>query len=195
MIKNNRIVVDYSLSVLERNKASKLINEYKNEYIKPYDYIFMIKKGAVYIFAIAAVFNILLLILLSLDTSSDGNFFERIKVLSIILLSLFGLALGLLKIYDVVIDNVMRKHESIEQEDKEILQKVKLNRFFIENITSTVSGKTYWKNIKDSYKKDGFIFIHMLNDGCVVIPERIFSSESEAAEAYDFIRLQLAQNK
>lgn len=195
MIRKNRIAVDYSLSVLERSKASKLINEYKKEYIKPYDYIFVIKKVAVYIFVLAALFNIILLITLILKESPDGYFFERTKVLSIILLSLFGIALGLFKIYDVVINKVMIKQENIEQEDEETLQKVKLNRYFIENITNTASGKTYWKNIKDSYKKEGFIFIHMKNDQCIVIPERIFSSESEVAEVFDFIKLKIAQNK
>ncbi|CAM6969920.1 hypothetical protein LEADMM068B1_16080 [Leclercia adecarboxylata] len=35
MVRKNRIVVDYSLSVLERTKASKLINDHKKEYLKP----------------------------------------------------------------------------------------------------------------------------------------------------------------
>jgi len=187
--------VDYSLSVLERTKASKLINDYKKEYLKPYGYISLIQKAAVSILAVAVLFNLITLIQLSLKTAPDGDFMARTRMFSIALLVLFGVALALLKLYDVMMNNVMQKQQRVEQEDEESLQKVKLNRFFIENITPTASGKIYWKNVKDSYRKGGFIFIHMKNDNCVVIPERIFSSASEAAGVFDFINVQIAQNK
>ncbi len=195
MISKNRVVVDYSLSVLERTKASKLINDYKKEYLKPYGYISLIQKAAVSILAVAVLFNLITLIQLSLKTAPDGDFMARTRMFSIALLVLFGVALALLKLYDVMMNNVMQKQQRVEQEDEESLQKVKLNRFFIENITPTASGKIYWKNVKDSYRKGGFIFIHMKNDNCVVIPERIFSSASEAAGVFDFINVQIAQNK
>ena len=89
----------------------------------------------------------------------------------------------------------MQKQQRVGQEDQEPLQKVKLNRFFVETITPNASGKIYWRNVKDSYRKNGFIFIHMKNDNCVVIPERVFASASEAAEVFDFINEQIAQNK
>lgn len=195
MIKNSRIVVDYSLSVSERTQASKLINDHKKEYIKPYGHVALIQKAALYVFLLAALFNLLLLIQFSLKTAPDGDFIARMKTLSIILLVLFGVALGLFQLYDVMMKKVMARHQRAEQEDPETLQKVKLNRFFIENITPTAHGKAYWKNIKESYRKGGFIFIHMLNDNCVVIPERAFSSADEAAEVFDFIKSQIAQNK
>jgi len=34
----------------------------------------------------------------------------------------------------------------------------------------------------------------MKKDNCVVIPERVFASASEAAEVFDFLNLQIAQN-
>lgn len=195
MIKKNRIVVDYSLSVLERDKASKLIREYEKEHIKPYDSILFIKKAGVYVFAFAAIFNIIALVQPILDTSPGRSFFDADKILNIIVLSLFGFALILFEVYDVVINRAMKRRARLEQEDDESIQKVKLNRFFIESITNTASGKAYWKNIKNSYRKEGFIFIHMMNDRCVIIPERIFPSENEIAEVFGFIRTQMAANK
>ncbi|MEB6379004.1 YcxB family protein [Leclercia adecarboxylata] len=194
MINRNRIVVDYSLSVLERTQAAKLINDHKKAYIKPYGSVSLIQKAALCVFAISALFNFLLLIQFSLKTAPDGAFIARMKTLSIILLVLFGVALGLFQLYDVLLKKIMAKHQRAEQEDLDTLQKVKLNRFFIENITPTASGKVYWKNIKESYRKKGFIFIHMMNDNCVVIPERVFPSSEEAVKVFDFIKLQLAQN-
>nr|WP_270094498.1 YcxB family protein [Leclercia adecarboxylata] len=89
----------------------------------------------------------------------------------------------------------MQKQQQAEQEDEETLQKVKLNRFFIENITNTASVKIYWEKVKESYRKGGFIFIHMRSDNCVVIPERVFASANEAADVFDFINAQIAQNR
>lgn len=195
MIRNNRITVDYSLSVLERTTASKLIMDYEKEYIKPYQSVFLIRKAALYLFGFAALFNFLVLVQLILTTTPEGSVFARIRLISIIVLCIFGISLILFKIYDTVNDRIMRKHEISEQEDQETQQKVKLNRYFLEVITNTGSGKTYWKDIKASYRKKGFIFIHMLNDRCVVIPERIFPSENERVEIFNFIELQIAQNK
>lgn len=195
MIRKNRIVVDYSLSVSERTKASKRIHDHKKEYLKPYGYISLIQKAAVAVLAVAVLFNFITLLVIGLKTTPDVDFLARTKMFSIALLVLFGIALALFKLHDVMMNNVMQKQQVAEQEDPETLQKVKLNRFFIENITPTASGKIYWKNVKDSYRQDGFIFIHMMNDNCVVIPERVFSSASEAAEVFDFITLQIAQNK
>lgn len=192
MIRKNRIVVDYSLSVLERTQAGKLIHDHKKAYLKPYGYISLIQKAAVSILAIAVLFNVITLLQLSLRTTLDSDFLARTKMFSIALLVLFGVALALFKLYDVMINNVMQKQQQVEQE---ILQKVKLNRFFVETITPNASGKIYWKNVKDSYRENGFIFIHMKNDNCVVIPERVFASASEAAEVFDFITMQIAQNK
>ena len=195
MIRKNRIVVGYSLSVLERTQASKLIQDHKKEYLKPYGYISLIQKAAVPILAVAVLFNVITLLQFSLRTTLDSDFLARTKMFSIALLVLFGVALALFKLYDVLMNNVMQKQQPVEQEDVGILQKVKLNRFFVETITPNASGKIYWKNVKDSYRKNGFIFIHMKNDNCVVIPERVFASAGEAAEVFDFINVQIAQNK
>ncbi len=195
MIRKNRIVVGYSLSVLERTQASKLIHDHKKEYLKPYGYISLIQKAAVAILAVAVLFNVITLLQFSLRTTLDSDFLARTKMFSIALLVLFGVALALFKLYDVLMNNVMQKQQPVEQEDVGILQKVKLNRFFVEAITPNASGKIYWKNVKDSYRKNGFIFIHMKNDNCVVIPERVFASAGEAAEVFDFINVQIAQNK
>lgn len=195
MIKKNRIVVDYSLSALERTKAGKLINDHKKEQLKPYGSLFLIHKAAVFVLAVAALFNFITLLQLSLQTAPDGDFLARTKMFSIALLVLFGVALALFKLYDVVMNKVMQKQQQAEQEDEETLQKVKLNRFFIENITNTASVKIYWEKVKESYRKGGFIFIHMRSDNCVVIPERVFASANEAAEVFDFINAQIAQNR
>ncbi len=195
MIRKNRIVVGYSLSVLERTQASKLIRDHKKEYLKPYGYISLIQKAAVAILAVAVLFNVITLLQFSLRTTLDSDFLARTKMFSIALLVLFGVALALFKLYDVLMNNVMQKQQPVEQEDAGILQKVKLNRFFVETITPNASGKIYWKNVKDCYRKNGFIFIHMKNDNCVVIPERVFASAGEVAEVFDFINVQIAQNK
>ncbi|MWL75028.1 hypothetical protein GQM09_32130, partial [Escherichia coli] len=75
--------------------------------------------------------------------------------------------------YELLINKIMASREPQEQEDDETQHKVKLNRYFIEHITRVASGKTYWENIKESYRKGGFIFIHLRSNQCVVIPERI----------------------
>lgn len=74
MVRKNRIVVDYSLSVLERTKASKLINDHKKEYLKPYGYLSLIQKAAVSVLGIAALFTLITLLMLSLKTAPDAAF-------------------------------------------------------------------------------------------------------------------------
>ena len=194
MIKS-RAVFSFSLSVLERTKASQLINAHKDELIAPYDRVFLIKRAAILLVAAAALFTLLMLIMLSLKSSPDAAFMARVRLTSMILLGLFSAGGVLLKIYELLINKIMTRREPQEQKDGETLHKVKLNRYFIEHITRAGSGKTYWENIKESYKKGGFIFIHLRTNQCVVIPERIFTSPDEAAQTYDFIAAQIARHQ
>lgn len=114
---------------------------------------------------------------------------------SIIAFGLYALAVGVFYIYDAVMSRVAKKREAVEQQDEETEQTIKLNRCFVESVSVVTTGRVYWKNVKASYRREGFIFIHLLNDICFVIPERVLSSESEAAEVADFIRIQIARHK
>lgn len=194
MIKS-RMAFSFSLSVLERTRASQLINAHKDELIMPYDRVFLIKRAAILLLAAAALFTLLLLITLSITRSPDTAFMERMRHSSMMLLGLFCTGGLLLKIYELLINKIMASREPQEQEDDETQHKVKLNRYFIEHITRVASGKTYWENIKESYRKGGFIFIHLRSNQCVVIPERIFASPDEAAQTYDFIAAQIARHR
>ncbi|ALR78899.1 hypothetical protein AO703_09445 [[Enterobacter] lignolyticus] len=115
--------------------------------------------------------------------------------MSIITFGLFALSVGVFYIYDAIMSRVAKKNETSEQQDESTEQKIKLNRYFVENISVVSIGRVYWKNVKTSYRKDGFIFIHMLSDACLVIPERALNSKTEAAEVADFIKMQIANNK
>ncbi|WP_235427891.1 YcxB family protein [Yersinia rohdei] len=195
MQSKHRIIVDFSLSLLERSEAAKHIKSYKEASFKPYRYIFLIKKASVYSFIFAIMFTILQMIMIILKAPDDGSFMARAKVISCILLALFGVSLALSIIYDAVLNRVMKKNQASEQADEELSQRVKLTRYYVENITPSVTGRVYWEHIKSSYRNTGFIYIHMLNDSCVVIPERVFASEDEVASAAEFILTQMAQRK
>ncbi|KFK93803.1 aminopeptidase N [Serratia sp. Ag1] len=130
-----------------------------------------------------------------IDAPHGDSLMARTRVINIILLALFGLSLALFNIQEKLLIKAMKKNEAAEQTDDEIAQRVKLTRYFVENITNSATGRVYWEHIKTSYRKGGFIFIHMRNDSCIVIPERVFTSESEAACVVEFIHAQIAQRK
>lgn len=134
MIKS-RMAFSFSLSVLERTRASQLINAHKDELILPYDRVFLIKRAAILLLAAAALFTLLLLITLSITRSPDTAFMERMRHSSMVLLGLFCTGGLLLKIYELLINKIMASREPQEQEDDETQHKVKLNRYFIEHIT------------------------------------------------------------
>lgn len=195
MITKSRIIVDFSMSVLERTEAGKLIKAYEKESIKPYGSMGFIKRAAGYIFIFAAMFTLLQMIMQIIDAPHDDSMMARTRVINIILLALFALSLALFNLYDRLLCKAMKKNAAVEQTDDELAQRVKLTRYYVENITHSATGRVYWEYIKTSYRKGGFIFIHMRNDNCIVIPERVFTSESEAAGAVDFIHAQIAWRK
>ncbi len=195
MITKSRIIVDFSMSVLERTEAGKLIKAYEKACIKPYGSIAFIKRAAGYIFIFAAMFTILQMIMQIINVPHDDSMMARTRVINIVLLALFALSLALFNLYDRLLSKAMKKNADAEQTDDELAQRVKLTRYYVENITPSATGRVYWKHIKTSYRKGGFIFIHMRNDNCIVIPERVFTSESEAAGAVEFIHAQIAWRK
>ncbi|EJK7983607.1 TPA: hypothetical protein U2I11_004669 [Citrobacter koseri] len=195
MIEKSRIVIDLSMSVLERTEAGKLIKTYEKEYIKPYRYIDTIKKIAGYIFFFAATFTLIMMVIQIIGTQNDNGLTDQIRVLNIILLAMFGLSLLLFNIQDILLKKGYEKNETIEKTDNELTQRVKLNLYFIENITNSVTGRVYREHIKTSYRKGGFIFIHMRNDNCIVIPDRVFTSKRVVIEVADFIHAQIVQIK
>lgn len=109
MTEKSRIAVDFSMSVLERTEAGKLIKKYEKEFIKPYGYIGMIKKIAGYVFFSAAIFTLLLMIMQIIGAPHDNSLMARIRVLNIILLALFGLSLALFNIQDMLLHKIMKK--------------------------------------------------------------------------------------
>ncbi|MEX0561587.1 hypothetical protein [Raoultella terrigena] len=195
MTEKSRIVVNFSMSVLERTEAGKLIKTYEKEFIKLYGYIGIIKRIAGYIFFSAAMFTLLLMVMQIIGAPHDNSLMSRIRVLNIILLALFGVSLVLFNIQDMLLHKFMKKNEAVEKADDEIAQRVKLTRYFVENITNSITGRVYWEYVRTSYRKGGFIFIHMRNNNCIVIPERVFKSEHEAIEVSDFICAQIVLRK
>lgn len=58
MASDNRYSINFTLSVLEKTEASKLIKEQeKQEHIEPYGYILLIKKAALLVLSFAALFD------------------------------------------------------------------------------------------------------------------------------------------
>ncbi|MED7793111.1 YcxB family protein [Klebsiella aerogenes] len=195
MIRKNRISIRFTMSVLERTEAAKSIKTYKKEMIKPYEYIDYIKNTGLIVLLFAVLTTLLQLLDPFTFSSSDVAHMEKQRVLSLIAFGLFALAIGTLYIYDAVMTRVAKKRDAAEQADDELLQVIKLNRFFVENISAVSIGRVYWRNVKTSYRRDGFIFIHLLNDSCLVIPDRALESEEEAVEITEFIRTQIATHK
>ncbi|EQZ28698.1 hypothetical protein G977_01867 [Escherichia coli UMEA 3585-1] len=57
MVSDNRYSINFTLSVLEKTEASKLIKEYeKQEYIEHYNYILLIKKTALLVLGVLRPF-------------------------------------------------------------------------------------------------------------------------------------------
>jgi hypothetical protein len=112
MTEKSRIVVNFSMSVLERTEAGKLIKTYEKEFIKLYGYIGIIKRIAGYIFFSAAMFTLLLMVMQIIGAPHDNSLMSRIRVLNIILLALFGVSLVLFNIQDMLLHKFMKKNEA-----------------------------------------------------------------------------------
>ncbi|EAQ4068320.1 TPA: YcxB family protein, partial [Salmonella enterica] len=85
MASDNRYSINFTLSVLEKTEASKLIKEReKQEHIEPYGYILLIKKAALLVLSFAALFDFIILFGLIALAPKDPDYVERAKFLSII---------------------------------------------------------------------------------------------------------------
>ncbi|TMQ79137.1 YcxB family protein, partial [Escherichia coli] len=100
MASDNRYSINFTLSVLEKTEASKLIKEQekqeKQEHIEPYGYILLIKKAALLVLSFAALFDFIILFGLIALAPKDPDYVERAKFLSIITFTLIAIFIGLL---------------------------------------------------------------------------------------------------
>lgn len=195
MVSDNRYSINFTLSVLEKTEASKLIKEYeKQEYIEPYNYILLIKKTALLVLAFAALFDFIILFCLIALAPKDPDYVERAKFLSILTFTLIAIFIGLLYIYDYLIKKVMRTSHSSEIQDQELMLRLKINRSYIEQIMKVGSSRVFWNNIKKTYRKKGFLFIQTKENRYIIIPERVLKNEEETEKLYIFVKEQIAQN-
>lgn len=195
MASDNRYSINFTLSVLEKTEASKLIKEHeKQEHIKPYGYILLIKKAALLVLSFAALFDFIILFGLIALAPKAPDYVERAKFLSIITFTLIAIFIGLLYIYDYLMKNVMRSNYSSEIRDPELILRLKINRSYIEQIMKIGSSRVFWNNIKKTYRKQGFLFIQTKENRCIIIPERVFKNEEETEKLYSFVKEQIAQN-
>lgn len=195
MASDNRYSINFTLSVLEKTEASKLIKEHeKQEHIEPYGYILLIKKAALLVLSFAALFDFIILFGLIALAPKDPDYVERAKFLSIITFTLIAISIGLLYIYNYLMKNVMRSNYSSEIRDPELILRLKINRSYIEQIMKVGSSRVFWNNIKKTYRKQGFLFIQTKENRCIIIPERVFKNEEETEKLYSFVKEQIAQN-
>ncbi|WP_097745832.1 YcxB family protein [Escherichia coli] len=195
MASDNRYSINFTLSVLEKTEASKLIKEHeKQENIEPYGYILIIKKAALLVLSFAALFDFIILFGLIALAPKDPDYVERAKILSIITFTLIAIFIGLLYTYDYLMKKVMRSNHSSEIRDQELMLRLKINRSYIEQIMKIGSSRVFWDNIKKTYRKQGFLFIQTKENRCIIIPERVFKNEEETEKLYSFVKEQIAQN-
>ncbi|HAU9387268.1 TPA: YcxB family protein [Escherichia coli] len=195
MVSDNRYSINFTLSVLEKTEASKLIKEYeKQEYIEHYNYILLIKKTALLVLAFAALFNFIILFGLIALAPKDPDYVERAKFLSILTFTLIAIFIGLLYIYDYLMKKVMRTSHSSEIQDQELMLRLKINRSYIEQIMKVGSSRVFWNNIKKTYRKKGFLFIQTKENRYIIIPERVLKNEEETEKLYIFVKEQIEQN-
>lgn len=195
MASDNRYSINFTLSVLEKTEASKLIKEHeKQENIEPYGYILLIKKAALLVLSFAALFDFIILFGLIALAPKNPDYVERAKFLSIITFTLIAISIGLLYIYNYLMKNVMRSNYSSEIRDPELILRLKINRSYIEQIMKIGSSRVFWNNIKKTYRKQGFLFIQTKENRCIIIPERVFKNGEETEKLYNFVKEQIAKN-
>lgn len=195
MASDNRYSINFTLSVLEKTEASKLIKEHeKQEHIEPYGYILLIKKAALLVLSFAALFDFIILFGLIALAPKDPGYVERAKFLSIITFTLIAIFIGLLYIYDYLMKKVMRTNYLSEIRDFELMLRLKINRSYIEQIMKIGSSKVFWNNIKKTYREKGFLFIQTKENRCIIIPERVFKNGEETEKLYNFVKEQIAKN-
>ncbi|EDQ1914848.1 YcxB family protein [Salmonella enterica] len=196
MASNSRYNINYTLSVFEKTEAGKLIKEHeKNEFIKPYGIIHILKKSAFIVLLFAAITNLIILLGLIFLTENDPGFLERARYLAITTFVLLTISIGLFYFYDFFMKKTMRNNHSSEINDTDLIIRLKINRSYIEQIMRIGSSKAFWNNIKKTYRKEGYIFIQREDNRCIVIPERIFIHESEINKLYEFIKVQILLHK
>lgn len=195
MASDNRYSINFTLSVLEKTEASKLIKEHeKQEHIEPYGYILLIKKAALLVLSFAALFDFIILFGLIALAPKDPGYVEGAKFLSIITFTLIAIFIGLLYIYDYLMKKVMRTNYLSEIRDSELMLRLKINRSYIEQIMKIGSSKVFWNNIKKTYREKGFLFIQTKENRCIIIPERVFKNGEETEKLYNFVKEQIAKN-
>ncbi|EHG1205517.1 YcxB family protein [Salmonella enterica subsp. enterica serovar Paratyphi A] len=195
MASDNRYSINFTLSVLEKTEASKLIKEHeKQEHIELYGYILLIKKAALLVLSFAALFDFIILFGLIALAPKDPGYVERAKFLSIITFTLIAIFIGLLYIYDYLMKKVMRTNYLSEIRDSELMLRLKINRSYIEQIMKIGSSKVFWNNIKKTYREKGFLFIQTKENRYIIIPERVFKNGEETEKLYNFVKEQIAKN-
>lgn len=196
MALTSRFILKFSMSVLERTEAAECIKEpKKHEFIKPYGTLYILKKAAFLVLASAGVINFLILALLILKPDFDIAFFERTRWVAIITVGLLLLFALLIQIQDFLYKRTMLHNDQAEKEDDDISVYLKINRFYIERIQKPGSIKAFWSYTKKAYRKNGFIFVQLMDNSCIVIPERIFISEDDIIKLYNYIKEQISKHK
>lgn len=122
------------------------------------------------------------------------DYVERAKFLSILTFTLIAIFIGLLYIYDYLMKKIMRSNHSSEIKDQELMLRLKINRSYIEQVMKIGSSRVFWNNIKKTYRKQGFMFIQIKENRCIIIPERVFKNEEETEKLYNFVKEKIAQN-
>lgn len=196
MALTSRFILKYSMSVLERTEAAKLIKEpEKDEFIKPYGMLYILKKAAFLVLALAVIINVIMLAVLILKSDFDIAFLERTRWFAITIVSLFLLFSLLIQLQDFLYKRTMLHNDQKEKEDGEISVHLKINRFYIEQIQMPGSIKAFWNYTNKVYRENGFIFIQRMDNRCIVIPERIFTSEDDIIKLYNYIKEQISKHK
>lgn len=57
------------------------------------------------------------------------------------------------------------------------------------------SIKAFWNYTNKVYRENGFIFIQRMDNRCIVISERIFTSEDDIIKLYNYIKEQISKHK
>lgn len=195
----NRFILNYSLSVLERNKATKLIKEYKKlEFTKPYEILYEMSMLSIYFLGLAFLLSIVYLALFVFHTDNMESLPEattRLIKTGLISSTLVILCILLFLIKTKLETFIINKRDPIEKESKELSLNLRINRLYIEQIRTNGSYKVYWSFIKKAYKKREFIFIQTQENDHIVIPIRVFITAEEFAIFYSFVQERMPQDR
>ncbi|MGJ3354329.1 YcxB family protein [Providencia sp. Je.9.19] len=198
----SRYDIRYSLASLETESILKLLKKnkiiWKLNFHKVLSWVGSIGIICALLSFIGFFFGALVYIMNAdniIGIGGDSSTAMRVYSMSLMALLFCALAFFLLGLKTAIEYALLKRKEEREQQNADAMRHMRITRYYISEVHKFGSIKFFWSYIESAYIAKGFMFIQTTSNEYFIFPSRVFSSEDEFQEVYEFVTEQIARHK